>query len=282
MGHERTSGTFGSRLRATRERRGISLRQIAAATKISVAVLEALERNDLTRLPGGIFSRAFVRSYAVEVGLDPDKTIQEFLDEFPQETAPRHTGTVVDDGEAFENERRMASTFLGLLAVSVPIAGAVLYFGTAGRRTGSPPMPIPQPVAVSSPSESQPAPTQAADSPAAKEPIAPPPRPAAPAAPPEATTAPLETQPGFTVALSVTRECWISAIVDGERTLARVLQPGDPHTLEVRREMVLTAGDAAAVVLTLNGAEAKPLGKPGEVVTTRLNVSNFKGFLASP
>src|SRR5581483_1550955 len=87
---------------------------------------------------------------------------------------------------------------------------------------------------------------------------------------------------GFTVALSVTRDCWVSAVVDGQRTIARVLQPGDPHTLEVRREMVLTAGDAAAVVLTLNGAEAKPLGKAGEVVTARLNVSNFKGFLASP
>ena len=61
---------FGSRLRAAREARGVSLRDIAAATKISVLVLEALERNDASRLPGGIFSRAFVRSYAKEVGLD--------------------------------------------------------------------------------------------------------------------------------------------------------------------------------------------------------------------
>ena len=59
---DRASGDFGSRLRAARERRGVSLRQIATATKISVSALEALERNDLSRLPGGIFSRAFVRS----------------------------------------------------------------------------------------------------------------------------------------------------------------------------------------------------------------------------
>ena len=55
---------FGGKLRQARERRGISLRQIAASTKISAAALEALESNDISKLPGGIFSRAFVRSYA--------------------------------------------------------------------------------------------------------------------------------------------------------------------------------------------------------------------------
>src|ERR1043165_2621375 len=73
---------FGGKLRLARERRGISLRQIAASTKISIAALEALERNDLSKLPGGIFSRAFVRSYAIEVGLDPDATVHEFLERF--------------------------------------------------------------------------------------------------------------------------------------------------------------------------------------------------------
>src|SRR5438067_10644777 len=77
---------FGSRLREARERKGVSLRAIADATKISVAVLEALERNDVSRLPGGIFSRAFVRSYAIEVGLDPDTTIQEFVAQFPHDS----------------------------------------------------------------------------------------------------------------------------------------------------------------------------------------------------
>ena len=56
---------FGGKLRQAREARGISFRQIAASTKISVAALEALERNDVSKLPGGIFSRSFVRSYAV-------------------------------------------------------------------------------------------------------------------------------------------------------------------------------------------------------------------------
>ena len=83
---ERTSGSFGARLRDARERRGVSLRQIADATKISVAVLEALERNDISKLPGGIFGRAFVRNYAIEVGLDPEATIVDFITQFPNDS----------------------------------------------------------------------------------------------------------------------------------------------------------------------------------------------------
>lgn len=77
---------FGARLREARERRGLSLREIADATKISARSLEALERNDIARLPGGIFSRAFVRAYADHVGLDPEDTISEFMASFPDDS----------------------------------------------------------------------------------------------------------------------------------------------------------------------------------------------------
>ena len=133
MAADRTSGGFGGKLREARERRGISLRQIANATKISVGALEALERNDISRLPGGIFSRAFVRSYAVEVGLDPEATIQEFIAQFPERRGhgrPSDAGPV-EDHESVESDRRMAGTFLWLIVLSVPIAGAVLYFADA-------------------------------------------------------------------------------------------------------------------------------------------------------
>src|SRR5215468_8994778 len=115
-----SAGDFGSRMRQTREQRGVSLRQIAQTTKLSVSALEALERNDVSRLPGGIFSRAFVRSYAAEVGLDPESTIQEFMDQFPHDSVTAgHPGTVrIEDNEALESDRRMARTFLRLLAIS--------------------------------------------------------------------------------------------------------------------------------------------------------------------
>jgi len=61
--------------------------------------------------------------------------------------------------------------------------------------------------------------------------------------------------------------------------IERLMQPGERSTLEVKREMVLIAGDAGALAVTLNGAAAKPLGKAGQVVTARYNLTNFKNYV---
>jgi transcriptional regulator with XRE-family HTH domain len=74
---------FGPRLRRERERRQISLPSIAANTKISLSLLQGLERDDVSRWPHGIFRRSFVRDYATAIGLDPDETIREFQMRFP-------------------------------------------------------------------------------------------------------------------------------------------------------------------------------------------------------
>ena len=75
--------SFGARLRSHRERHGIDLDTIAQNTKIGVAILEGLERDDTSRWPSGIFRRAFLRSYATAVGLDPETTLKEFVERFP-------------------------------------------------------------------------------------------------------------------------------------------------------------------------------------------------------
>src|SRR5881227_1083010 len=142
MAPDRIPGDFGRKLREARERRGISLRQIAAATKISMSVLEALERNDISRLPGGIFSRAFVRSYAIEVGLDPDETVREFLERFQEDTpaVAAHAAVAVPEQESqFENQQRMASVLLKLVLVSVPLIIVILYFTLRSRPAPQPP-----------------------------------------------------------------------------------------------------------------------------------------------
>jgi transcriptional regulator with XRE-family HTH domain len=76
-------GDFGPRLRRERERRKISLESISANTKVSISLFEALERDDISRWPCGIFRRSFVRSYAEAIGLDGDETVREFLERFP-------------------------------------------------------------------------------------------------------------------------------------------------------------------------------------------------------
>jgi transcriptional regulator with XRE-family HTH domain len=70
--------TLGSYLRAERERRGMALRAISEQTKVSLPLLEGLESDDISRWPGGIFRRAFVRAYADSVGLDPDEVLKRF------------------------------------------------------------------------------------------------------------------------------------------------------------------------------------------------------------
>lgn len=74
---------FGPRLRKERERRKISLDSIAASTKVSLSLFEALERNDVSRWPTGIFRRSFMRAYATGIGLDADVIVREFLERFP-------------------------------------------------------------------------------------------------------------------------------------------------------------------------------------------------------
>jgi transcriptional regulator with XRE-family HTH domain len=75
--------TFVIRLRRHRERTGITLDDIAAATRIKRELLEAFERGDLAEWPRGVYARAWVRAYASLVGVDPADTVEEFCRVFP-------------------------------------------------------------------------------------------------------------------------------------------------------------------------------------------------------
>lgn len=75
---------FGPNLRRVRVQRGISLDHIAGATKVCVDLFSGLERNDFSRWPTGIYARAYVRAYALEIGVDPEGTVDDFCRWFPQ------------------------------------------------------------------------------------------------------------------------------------------------------------------------------------------------------
>jgi len=75
--------SFGARLRQRRERQQIALTTIAEQTKIKLSLLEALERDDVSHWPAGIFRRAFIRAYAHAIGLEPDVVVGEFLEFHP-------------------------------------------------------------------------------------------------------------------------------------------------------------------------------------------------------
>jgi cytoskeleton protein RodZ len=281
VNREGQTNDFGSRLRDARERRGMSLRQIANATKISVTVLEALERNDISRLPGGIFGRAFVRSYAVEVGLDPERTIQEFITRFPHDSIVAGHPAVRHAELQYIPERsaRLSPVLVLAMAVIVAAAGLAIHF-RGWRALASyaspliterrePELPLP-------PGVSAPGPAGAEDPVATGDPDR-----GQGAAAPATSVSTATADDRLTIRLSVSRPCWISAMVDGRKAIERLLQTGEDQTIDVRRELVLTAADAGAVALTLNGAIARPLGSAGEVVTARLSLANFRDFLSN-
>ncbi|MBI3050484.1 MAG: helix-turn-helix domain-containing protein [Acidobacteria bacterium] len=132
---ESSKPDFGSRMKRLREERGVTLRQIAEATKISVGALEALERDDISRLPGGIFSRAFVRSYAIEVGLDPEQTVRDFLLQFPHDSVTVGSPHVAPDGHTSSSgtKSRMAVTLVVALVAITVLVGVVLFLTISSR-----------------------------------------------------------------------------------------------------------------------------------------------------
>src|SRR3954453_15120701 len=70
--------SFGEELRREREIRGISVKEIADATKISKRFLEAIERNDHRTLPAPVFTRGFVREYARYLGLNAEDMVNRY------------------------------------------------------------------------------------------------------------------------------------------------------------------------------------------------------------
>lgn len=252
---------FGGKLRQARERRGISLRQIAASTKISAAALEALERNDISKLPGGIFSRAFVRAYAVEVGLDPDDTVKEFLSRFNQEPPPTAESaiTIPQEETDFEHKQKIAALVLKVAIIGVPVLILLVYLTFFRNRSAVRAEGEPAPAATSpSPAET------AAQAPAAAPVV-------------EAVAPPAPGQ--LKLDIHPTGECWVSLTVDGKKLFARVMQAGERATYTVQREAVIEIGDAGAFAFAINGREGKPLGEVGQVKTLRLTPATVSQYI---
>src|SRR5262245_15325868 len=178
--------SFGETLRRERELRGVSLREIADATNISVRFLQALEKDRLDVLPGGVFRRAFVKQYAKHLGLDPERLVAEFV--YAHGEQPAHEP---------QSRRRRESANPGtllLIAVFATVAVLSLWKAAPGRE----PMPAaPAPVARVVPPRPEPLPA------AEKVPVAMPER--------------------LVLTLRANDTCWVEARVDGQPVLNRVL-----------------------------------------------------------
>jgi cytoskeletal protein RodZ len=250
--------SFGEGLRRERELRGIELRDVAEATKISVRFLQALESDRVDVLPGGLFQRAFVRQYAVYLGLDPERTVAEYLFAFGGQSAP--APAVVSPPPAAPRVRVVYVIALVVVAV------VVTYLWPRGHAA-------PREAAATATPAAPPA--TLAPMPSLR--VYPPPP---SGTPPVAGAAAPAQAAGLVLDLQARQSCWVAVQADGVKVIDRVLAEGESQTLSARDEMVLSVGNAGGLSFKLNGRPGVVLGREGEVrrniVITRQSVPSLQ------
>lgn len=254
----------------------MSLADIATATKISPAALEALERNEVQRLPGGIFGRAIVRSYAIAVGLDPEATVNEFLSEISRVERERARTTrrpeISSDDRLFLERQRRAVRTLRAVLTGLVIAAAIAagwYFWGRKLVSDRPAATTKAPAATAVTQPPSPPPPAASPAP---DPVPVTPVPA-PAPPPADPSSPL------LVEFEVTASCWVRITADGGTAIDGLLQPGPRQRVPASKSIRVSVGNAGAFQWWINGKPAKLLGPPGTTRQVTVTLENRATYL---
>jgi cytoskeleton protein RodZ len=243
---------FGAQLKQARESRGISLRQIATSTKISTVALEALERGELSKLPGGIFSRAFVRAFLVELGVHASQVSEDEV----------HPEVTADDRAFLERQRRAAlwlRVAVGVLILLIILGVMWWRVANGAEANASSSMVTPQSVV------------------ATPEPLA--------TALVSATSAPpaaAESQSALWIEVVTSASCWVQVTTDGAVVPSRVFAAGERQRFTAQREIVLQVGNAGVVSWTVNGKPARALGRVNEVRTVTISSATASEFFQEP
>lgn len=256
---ERTD--IGARLRSARQGRGISLRQIADATKLSVSTLEALERGQIARLPGGIYRRNIVRAFAREVGMDPEETLQAFLGQYPDDLPPlgsAHRHEVIEVAEPRTARRGVLQMAVKLLGAAVPMIAGVYYF--SGQAASSPGGRVAETSRTARPNDVW--------------------RPEIVPAGGFSEAPPPAVNP-VVVRLTVSSECVLRVTADGRIVVARTVSAGEQLEVELSEELVLSGDDAAAVQFSINGQAGRSFGRAREPLEVRIGRDDYERWLVA-
>ena len=265
----------GDILRKERERQKLTLADIERGTSIRSLYIEHIEQGNLKGLPGMVYAKGFVRNYAAFLHLDAEQMVQQFVAEHDSTPAQVPAPAPAPEPEAVPEEepRRISlsdlddaslssisigddkSSYMGIfgkLAVGFIVLIAVVGGSVALLSYINAPAKEPSEVSQQAPA---PAPAPAAHTAA----------PAAPAADDKTKPAAQEVQ----VSMRLTDHCWAEVQVDGKTVFEGMLEKGKTEHWKGKETVVLRAGNAGAVELTVNGKNLGKLGNKGEVVERR-------------
>jgi hypothetical protein len=250
------ASSLGRRLRDARQRQEGDLSLIAAQLRIGAQYLAAIEEDDLSKLPGGFFTRSFYRQYAIYLGIG-ESEIQLELDRLmSRENAPllpgqgpRKEGSDLPPLPSYAERPRSARRVVTAVAALVGVVagcGFVYQFWFSGDRgsvLGSAPES-----AVTSSSDAHPS--------AGLAPVA--------AAATEDSDAPLRLE------IEADEEVWVQITAGGERVFQGLLQRSESKQLTGLENARLLVGNAGGIRIYWNGKSIGPIGERGEVRLVRL------------
>ena len=307
----------GQLLRQTREAQELSLADIEEKTKIRQSFISALESGDWDDLPNEVVARGFLRKYAVALGLNPDELLaqagggQSSLVDQPtsagETTSAAQTASAAYQPinlelydvtpESSHRLRRVLGFLLALIPVAL-LAYLLIQFGlpllldqSAGLTTnptatatlppaGTPPAtPLivldgaltPTTVATDAPNKT---PDQPTDTPEASTTDTPTSTPS-----PTPTVTPIQQ---LTMQMEVIERAWVRVTVDGEVLLESLLDPVYVQEFVGQESIELRTGNAAGVIVTLNGEQLPPLGETAEVVDLIWTIEDDEIIVTTP
>lgn len=247
--------SLGQDLKKERESRGISLEEMADATKISLRFLRAVEEDRLEILPGKFFTRGIIRTYAKYIGLDENSFLTQYVQFLKQEE--KALMEAEHDDKIRNSREKIKKIFPHALIAALMAAVLIVLYLAFLKKEKEVPVEKPQ---TKSPIETlaQTA-TQEEPPPPAEEPIQEP------------------TELNFEI--SFHQETWIQLYADGEQKLYALQQPGEKFHVTASESLMLTVGNAGGFTYSINGEEGKSLGRSGVVVRNiNITLDNFKEF----
>ena len=241
--------TAGALLREAREKRGLTLGQVASATRVREPYLEALEADALHRLPAAAYARGYLRSYAAYLDLDSDALVASLptgLRE-PDRVFPARRGWTPAWAPALTPGLLLAGGVAAAVAMLAVYAQHELGLDAATARR-------PAAIVIASPPATRATPT--------------PPASGRPARPEAAALPGARPAQKVTVSLRFTDQVWVYVLVDGRPvygTAGRFFGSGDEVSF-TGRSVSVTSGKGAATLVSVDG---EAVGALPDGVTTR-------------